>query len=99
MTQAVDWAALRLEFPTLEKCTYLDIARKTIPPKCQQQAVESYFRDVYDNAGADAWSADNVALGRAEVAQLLGIAAGADLTRSAGFDFTSVRPLNALVSR
>ena len=72
MTQAVDWAALRREFPTLEKCTYLDVARKTIPPRCQQQAVESYFRDVYDNAGADAWSADNVALGRAEMAQLLG---------------------------
>ena len=72
MTQAVDWDALRREFPTLEKCTYLDIARKTIPPRCQQHAVESYFRDVYDNAGADAWSADNVALGRAEIAQLLG---------------------------
>ncbi len=72
MTQSVDWPALRREFPTLEKCTYLDIARKTIPPRCQEQAVQSYFHDVYNNAGADAWSADNVALGRAEVAALLG---------------------------
>ena len=72
MTSTPDWAALRREFPTLAKCTYLDIARKTIPPLCQEQAVQSYFRDVYDNAGADAWSADNVALARAEMAQLLG---------------------------
>ncbi len=72
MTSTPDWTALRREFPTLAKCTYLDIARKTIPPLCQEQAVQSYFRDVYDHAGADAWSADNVALARAEMAQLLG---------------------------
>ena len=72
MTPTPDWAALRREFPTLAKCTYLDVARKTIPPACQEQAVQSYFRDVYDNAGADAWSADNVALARAEMAHLLG---------------------------
>ncbi len=76
MTPTIDWAALRREFPTLEKRTYLDIARKTIPPKCQEAAVQSYFHDVYNNAGADAWSADNVALGRAEVAQLLGAKPG-----------------------
>lgn len=69
---APDWQALRQEFPTLEKYTYLDVARKTIPPRCQEQAVQGYFRDVYDSAGADAWSADNVALARAEMAQLLG---------------------------
>ena len=66
MTQAVDWAALRQEFPTLAKWTYLDVARKTIPPRCQEQAVQAYYRDVYDNAGADAWSAENVALGRSQ---------------------------------
>ena len=27
MAQAVDWAALRQEFPTLAKWTYLDVAR------------------------------------------------------------------------
>ena len=72
MTQAVDWAALRREFPTLAKWTYLDVARKTIPPRCQEQAVQAYYRDVYDNAGADAWSAENAALGRKEMARLLG---------------------------
>ena len=34
--------------------------------------MQSYFHDVYNEAGADAWSANNVALGRAELAQLLG---------------------------
>lgn len=72
MAQTVDWAALRREFPTLEKWTYLDVARKTIPPRCQEQAVQAYYRDVYENAGADGWSADNVALARAEMARLLG---------------------------
>lgn len=72
MTQAPDWTALRREFPTLSQCTYLDVARKTIPPRCQEEAVQSYFRDVYDHAGADAWSAENVALARTEMARLLG---------------------------
>ncbi len=72
MAQTPDWAALRNEFPTLTKWTYLDVARKTIPPRCQQEAVQAYYRDVYDDAGADAWSADNVAHARAELAALLG---------------------------
>ena len=72
MAQTTDWAAIRSEFPTLEKWTYLDVARKTIPPRCQQDAVQAYYRDVYDNAGADAWSAENVALARTELARLLG---------------------------
>ena len=67
-----DWAALRKEFPTLEHWNYLDTARKTIPPRCQAQAMQEYTRDVYENAGADAWSALNVAEGRVELAQLLG---------------------------
>ena len=69
---APDWTALRAEFPTLNHWTYLDVARKTIPPRCQEQAVQSYFKDVYAEAGADAWSATNVAHGRGELAQLMG---------------------------
>jgi len=67
-----DWAALRREFPTLERWTYLDVARKTIPPRCQRRAMQEYWRDVEENAGADAWSADNVAAAREAIAQLLG---------------------------
>lgn len=71
-TSAPDWAALRGEFPTLENWTYMDVARKTVPPRCQAQALAGYTRDVYENAGADAWSAPNVGAARARLAALLG---------------------------
>jgi selenocysteine lyase/cysteine desulfurase len=67
-----DWAAIRGEFPTLAHWTYLDCARKTIPPRCQEEALREYTQDVYENAGADAWSAVNVAETRAALAGLLG---------------------------
>ncbi len=67
-----DWVALRREFPTLERWTYLDVARKSVPPRCQQRAMQEYWRDIEENAGADAWSADNVAAARVAIAQLLG---------------------------
>jgi selenocysteine lyase/cysteine desulfurase len=67
-----DWAQLRSEFPTLAQWTYLDVARKTLPPLCQERAMQAYCRDVYDHAGADAWSANNVAETRMAMAQLLG---------------------------
>src|SRR5687767_10633263 len=71
-TPAPDWKALRREFPTLERWTYLDVARKTVPPRCQQRALEDYTRDMYENAGADAWSAENTGRARAALAKLLG---------------------------
>jgi selenocysteine lyase/cysteine desulfurase len=67
-----DWSALREEFPTLEHWTYLDVARKAIPPRCQEQALLEYTRDVYENAGGEAWSALNTAEARASLAHLLG---------------------------
>jgi len=67
-----DWSALREEFPTLKHWTYLDVARKTVPPRCQEQALLEYTRDVYENAGGEAWSALNTAEARATLAQLLG---------------------------
>ncbi len=67
-----DWSTLRDEFPTLKHWTYLDVARKTLPPRCQERAVQEYYRDVYEDAGGDAWSASNVAEARTELAQLLG---------------------------
>ncbi len=67
-----DWAALRGEFPTLAKWAYLDIARKTIPPRCVEWAMQEYCRDIYDNAGVDAWSGENVEATRDLMAKLLG---------------------------
>lgn len=67
-----DWSAIRKEFPTLANWTYLDVARKTAAPRCQERAMQEYCRDVYENAGADAWSAVNVAKTRGIMAELLG---------------------------
>jgi selenocysteine lyase/cysteine desulfurase len=67
-----DWNALRDEFPTLANWTYLDVARKTVPPLAQERAMREYWHDVVENAGADAWSAVNVAETRALMARLLG---------------------------
>jgi selenocysteine lyase/cysteine desulfurase len=67
-----DWSAVRKEFPTLENWIYLDVARKTVPPRCQEQALSEYTRDVYENAGADAWAASNTATAREKLAELLG---------------------------
>jgi selenocysteine lyase/cysteine desulfurase len=69
---APNWEALRREFPTLERWTYLDVARKTVPPRCQERALQEYTRDVYENAGADAWSAANTGEARSALANLLG---------------------------
>lgn len=69
---AIDWKAVRAEFPTADRHVYLDCARKMIPPRCQEAAVQAYFRDVYEQAGTDAWAATNVADARVELARLLG---------------------------
>ncbi|HEV7821039.1 MAG TPA: aminotransferase class V-fold PLP-dependent enzyme [Burkholderiales bacterium] len=71
-----DWNALRTEFPMLKNWTYLDVARKTAPPRCQELALQEYTRDIYENAGAEAWSAVNVAETRTLLAQLLGAKPG-----------------------
>jgi cysteine desulfurase / selenocysteine lyase len=67
-----DWSRVRTEFPTLANWNYLDCARKTIPPRCQEQALLEYTKDVYENAGADAWSAMQTAQARTALADLLG---------------------------
>lgn len=68
----VNWAQLRNEFPALANWTYLDTARKTLPPSCQEAAMRDYWNDIVETAGADAWSAVNVAETRAAMASLLG---------------------------
>lgn len=68
----VNWVRLRGEFPALANWTYLDTARKTVPPRCQEQAMQDYWQDIGETAGADAWSAVNVAETRKTMAALLG---------------------------
>jgi cysteine desulfurase / selenocysteine lyase len=72
LPQTPDWGALRREFPTLERWTYLDVARKTPAPRCQEHAMQDYTRDIYEDAGAGAWAAPQVAETRAALARLLG---------------------------
>ncbi len=69
---AANWTQIRAEFPTLANWTYLDTARKTVPPCCQEQAMQEYCRDIRETAGVDAWSAVNVAATREAMARLLG---------------------------
>ncbi len=69
---AVDWTRIRSEFPTLKQWTYLDTARKTVPPRCQELAMQDYCRDIRETAGAEAWSAAQVAETRDIMARLLG---------------------------
>lgn len=73
---AVNWKQLREEFPTLARWTYLDTARKTVPPRCQELAMQDYCRDIRETAGVDAWSAVNVAETRGVMARLLGAKPG-----------------------
>lgn len=73
---APDWDALRREFPTLVHWTYVDVARKTVPPLVQERAMCEYWRDVVENAGEHAWSALNVAQTRERMAHLLGAKPG-----------------------
>lgn len=68
----VNWSKLRDEFPALSCWTYLDTARKSVPPRCQERSMQDYWRDIAETAGADAWSAGNVAETRESMAQLLG---------------------------
>lgn len=69
---AVNWTILRDEFPALANWTYLDTARKTVPPRCQELAMQEYWRDISETAGVEAWSALNVAETRVAMARLLG---------------------------
>lgn len=69
---AVNWKQLREEFPTLANWTYLDTARKTVPPRCQELAMQDYCRDIRETAGVEAWSAVQVAETREVMARLLG---------------------------
>ena len=55
-----DWTALRSEFPTLERWTYLDAARKTPLARCAERAMQEFTRDIYEDAGAEAWNSANV---------------------------------------
>lgn len=72
MTAPPDFDALRSEFPTTREWAYLDCARKMPMARCAKQAMDAFANDIFENAGADAWSAANVEKTRAQMAGFLG---------------------------
>ena len=70
-----DFAALRKEFPTLERWTYLDTARRAPLPRCAESASREFFRDVFENAGRKVLAHESVDATRADLARLLGVPA------------------------
>ncbi len=70
-----DFAALRKEFPTLDRWAYLDIARRAPLPRCAESACQDFFRDIYENAGRTALAHEPVEVTRADLARLLGVPA------------------------
>lgn len=67
-----DWEAIRRDFPTTEKFVYLDIARKAILPRRVEEAMRDWVRDIYDEAGAHAFSMEGVEETRRVVADVFG---------------------------
>jgi selenocysteine lyase/cysteine desulfurase len=72
---SLDVEALRQEFPTLERWTYLDVARKAPLPRCVEAATRAFFEDIYDSAGRRAFSMEAVDETRAALGDLLGVPA------------------------
>lgn len=69
-----DWVALRDEFPTTERFAYLDIARKAILPRRVAEDFSDWLADIHEDAGARAFSMDEVEATRRAVAATFGAA-------------------------
>lgn len=72
VTAAPNWDVLRREFPTTEKFVYLDIARKAILSRRVEAATHEWLNDIYERAGADAFSMEKIEETRKTVAELFG---------------------------
>jgi selenocysteine lyase/cysteine desulfurase len=69
---SIDVTALRSHFPTLVKWIHFDIARKAPLPKCVDDAMQSYMRDVWEEAGQTAFSEREVDRAREVLSRLVG---------------------------
>jgi cysteine desulfurase/selenocysteine lyase len=69
---APDWTAVRKEFPTTAKLTFLNSGMKVILPRCVAQAMQEWIDDVYDTAGETAFAMAEIEEARAAVAQAFG---------------------------
>jgi cysteine desulfurase/selenocysteine lyase len=67
-----EWDAFRSDFPTTDRFVYLDTARKALVPAWTENAIAEWMHDVYENAGAKAFSMDQIEVARAEIAETFG---------------------------
>lgn len=67
-----DWSAVRKQFPTTEKLTFLNSGMKMILPACVRDAMQEWISDVYDTAGETAFSMADIEKTRAAVAKTFG---------------------------
>lgn len=74
---APDFAALRDEFPVTRNWTYLDLANKAPLPRCAQDAIPDFLREMNELGVREAFSKLRVEEIRASLASLLGVAPGA----------------------
>ena len=71
---ALDWRAVRREFPTTAKLAFLNSGMKVILPKCVADAMHEWIDDVYDTAGETAFAMTEIEKTRAVVAETFGAA-------------------------
>src|SRR5262245_24230991 len=69
---APDWRAVRRQFPTTEKLTFLNSGMKMILPKQVAEAMQEWIGDVYATAGETAFAMAEIEKTRAAVAATFG---------------------------
>lgn len=72
---APNWAALRSQFPALERLNFLNIAQKAVLPKAVEAAIAEWMQDVYTTAGQNSFSMLPVEETRKAVAAAFGMPA------------------------
>ena len=71
-TASPDWLAIRQQFPTTEKLTFLNSGMKVILPRCVGDAMQEWIDDVYDTGGETAFAMAEIEETRAVVASTFG---------------------------
>lgn len=70
---ALDWSAVREEFPAAERFVYLDTAKKALLPRAAETATAEWFFDIRENIGARAFSMAEVEAARVDIARVFGM--------------------------
>lgn len=68
-----DWAALRREFPALERFAFVNIAQKAPVPRSTEAALRSWLDDTFETVGEAAFSMSAIEATRDSVARTFGM--------------------------